>query len=96
MILTRPGISSPQEMLDKAAIKELLEFERFCRDNALWDEMKKCYAEDSTVNISWFQGSGHGFADASSKMESKAPHKLYNTAIWLNGDKAVAIMMPLF
>ncbi|MDL2214100.1 nuclear transport factor 2 family protein [Clostridia bacterium OttesenSCG-928-O13] len=93
MILTRPGKSTPQQMQDKAEIKELLEFERFCRDNALWDEMKKCFAPDSTVDISWYQGSGHGFVDASSKMAARAPHKIHNTQMWLNGNKAVAIMM---
>ena len=93
MILTRPGECSAQEMLEKNAIKELLEFERFCRDNALWGEMKKCFSEDSTVNISWYKGTGHGFVDASSKMKTRAPHKIYNTEIWLNGDKAVSIMM---
>ena len=93
MILTRPGTNTMQEIIDTANIKELLEFERFCRDNALWDEMKKCFSTDSTVNISWFQGSGEGFVDASSKMTTRAPHKIYNTEIWLNGDKAVAIMM---
>jgi len=93
MILTRPGVSTPQELLEKAAVKELLEFERFCRDNGLWAEMKKCFAEDSTVNISWYQGTGYGFVDASSKMKNRAPHKIYNTEVWLNGDKAVAVMM---
>ena len=67
MILTRPMPANPQQALDKAAIRELVEFERYCRDNALWDEMKKCYTEDSHVKISWFEGTGHGFVDASSK-----------------------------
>ena len=93
VILKRPLLESKEVASQKAAIKELVEFERFCRDNALWDEMKKCYAIDSYVNISWYQGTGHGFVDGSSKMTTYAPHKIYNTEIWLNGDKAVAIMM---
>ena len=93
MLFKRPGVNTLQDMLNKASIKELLEFERFCRDNALWDEMKKCFTCDSIVNISWYQGSGHGFVEASSKMKARAPHKIYNTEIWLNIDKAVAIMM---
>ena len=93
MLLERPGVNTTQEMLDKASVKELLEFERFCRDNALWDEMKKCFADDSVVTISWYQGSGHGFVEASSKMKMRAPHKIYNTGVWLNNDKAVAIML---
>lgn len=93
MILTIPASSTPQTVVDKAEIKELLEFERFCRDNALWDEMKRCFAAESQVTISWFQGSGYDFVEQSSQMKGRAPHKIYNTAVWVNGDKAVAIMM---
>ncbi len=55
--------------------------------------MKKCYADGSRVNISWFQGSGYGFIEASKNMGGFAPHKIYNTEIWTNNDKAVAVMM---
>lgn len=92
--LKKPAPNTPQNIIDKADIKELLEFERFSRDNALWDEMKKCYAEYSYVNISWYQGTGHGFVDASAALKGfPSFHKIYNTEIWLNGNKAVAIMM---
>jgi hypothetical protein len=92
-LLKRPHANSEKDLSDKFDVKELIEFERFCRDNAQWEEMKKCYSTDSTVKISWYKGSGHGFVDASSKMKSYAPHKLYNTLVWLNGNKAVAITM---
>jgi len=92
IIVKRPLLVSEEAVREKSAIKELVEFERFCRDNALWDEMKKCYTTDSHVNISWYQGTGHGFVDASSKMKTRAPHKVHSTQVWLNGDKAVAIM----
>lgn len=81
------------DCLNKASIKELIEFERFCRDNFIWDEMDKCFAADSKVLISWFHGTGHEFVEASKKMVGRAPHKIYNTQIWVNGDKAVAIMI---
>jgi hypothetical protein len=93
MILTRPKIKAYQDTIDKANVKELIEFERFCRDNALWEEMDQCFLKDSNVNISWFQGTGSEFVEASKKMTTRAPHKIYNTEIWLNGDKAVAIML---
>lgn len=93
MLLNIPTSETQQEVADKARIKELVEFERFCRDNALWDEMKKCYAEDSRVEISWFQGTGWEFVEQSSRMKNRASHKIYNTAIWLKGDRAVAIMV---
>ncbi len=94
-ILRRPTVSSVQDMVDKASVKELLEAERFFRDNGLWDEMDRCYAPDSRVEISWFRGSGHGFVEASKGLGEFgfAPHKIYNTEVWTNGDKAVAIML---
>ncbi|MET4082696.1 hypothetical protein ABIB40_002660 [Pedobacter sp. UYP30] len=93
ILLKKPTENSIQNVVDKFDIKELIEFERFCRDNAQWEEMKKCFADNSTVTISWFKGSGHEFVDASSKMETYAPHKLFDTLIWINNDKAVAITM---
>lgn len=43
--------------------------------------------------ISGYNGSGHGFVDASAKMQGRAPHKIYNTEVWLRGERAVAIMV---
>ena len=93
MLFTRPVRNTDQILKDKFCIKELIEFERFCRDNALWDEMRRCFAPDSTVRISWFTGTGAAFVDASIKMDSRAPHKLYNTVIQLNNERAVAATM---
>ena len=67
IFLTRPVINTEEERNAKADILELINFERFCRDNAQWDEMRKCFAKDSFVNISWYQGDGDGFVTASSK-----------------------------
>lgn len=92
-LLRKPSGNTLENIADKFSIKELIEFERFCRDNAQWEEMKKCFAENSTVTVSWFNGTGQEFVDASSKMESYAPHKLYDTLVWLNKDKAVEITM---
>ncbi|OOM81120.1 nuclear transport factor 2 family protein [Clostridium sp. BL-8] len=93
MLFTRPSYSTEQMVKDKISIKELIEFERFCRDNAQWEEMRKCFSPDSIVRISWFTGTGDSFVDASIKMDSYAPHKLYNTIIELNNNKAVAATM---
>lgn len=93
MFIKRPTTNSKDEREAKQDIKELLEFERFSRDNAQWDEMRKCFTKDSYVNVSWFQGTGDEFVTASEQMNSYAPHKVYNTQIWVNGDRAVAIMM---
>ncbi|HJV78468.1 MAG TPA: nuclear transport factor 2 family protein [Paludibacter sp.] len=92
-LLKRPSPNSEQSINDKFSVKELIEFERFCRDNAQWDEMKKCFADDSRVTISWFQGTGKEFVDTSSKMNTYAPHKIFNTIVWLKNEKAVSITM---
>ena len=42
IFLTRPVINTEEERNAKADILELINFERFCRDNAQWDEMRKC------------------------------------------------------
>jgi len=91
ILLKKPSGDTLENITDKFKIKELIEFERFCRDNAQWKEMKKCFAENSTVTISWFKGSGHEFVEASSKMETYAPHKLFDTLIWINNEKAVSL-----
>ncbi len=92
-ILKRPVANTSQTIIEKANVRELIEFERFSRDSGLWDEMKGCYADNSRVNISWFQGTGHGFVDATAALQGMpSAHKIYSTEIWLNGGKAVAIM----
>lgn len=90
--LTRPIIDTEEARNAKADILALIHFERFCRDNALWDEMRKCFAPDSQVSISWYQGSGDGFVTESSKMPIYAPHKINSALTWLNGDRAVTIV----
>ena len=90
---TRPQINTVGDILEKESVKELVQFERYCRDNALWDEMDRCYTADSQIIISWFHGTGHEFVEASKKMAGRAPHKIYNTQVWLHGDRAVAVMI---
>lgn len=75
MLLTRNEPFTAEKIQAKTDILELVQFERFCRDNALWDEMETCFTKDSNVKISWFQGTGHGFIEASKKMTNPAPHK---------------------
>ena len=97
MLFSRPvcGTKEDQEAINN--IRQLLEYERFSRDNMLWDEMRKCYAKDSCISVSWFQGTGEDFVSASECMNAGsrkyyAPHKIHNTLIWVNGDRAVAVM----
>lgn len=91
--LSRPQPMTDEQRADKAEILELLNYERFCRDNAMWDAMRTCYAEDSEVNISWYHGNGAGFVTASEKLNTYAPHIIHNSLTWLNGGRAVTVMM---
>lgn len=93
MLFTRTFRASDESIRDKILVEELISFERFCRDNHLWDEMGKCYHEDSIVDISWYTGSGKGFVRESENMEIAAPHKIDNILVWINGDKAVGVCM---
>ena len=88
-------------MLEKHNITKLLEYERYCRDMLRFDEQKACYAEKSRVRITWYDGDGREFVERSREASSgprkngtySSPrHKIYNTFVWLNGDKAVAEM----
>lgn len=93
MLFTKTLENTADSINDKYSIKELIEFERFCRDNGLWNEMRKCYRENSRVSISWFHGTGAEFVNASMQMNARAPHKLYNTVIELKNNKAAAVTM---
>ena len=68
MLFERNKPYTNETLLDKENILELIQFERFCRDNALWDSMRSCFAEDSRVNISWFDGTGEEFVKSSEEM----------------------------
>lgn len=93
MLFSPPHTVTVQELIDKYAVQELVEYERYCRDQHMWKQMYDCYTDDSNVNVSWYQGSGHGFVKASSKMDVAAPHKLHNTLVWIYGNKAIAVTM---
>lgn len=90
MLFKRTFQETEAVLKDKYLIQELISFERYCRDQKHWSEMKKCFDEKSMVNISWYNGSGWGFVEASEKMETSAPHKINNILVWLNGHQAVA------
>ncbi|MDI9230517.1 nuclear transport factor 2 family protein [Staphylococcus caprae] len=92
MLFERNKPYTNETLLDKENILELIQFERFCRDNALWDSMRSCFAEDSRVNISWFDGTGEEFVTSSEEMNRYAPHQIYNTQMWINDNRAIAIM----
>lgn len=41
------GQNTLEDVVDKFNIRELIEFERYCRDYKLWDEMRPLYHDDA-------------------------------------------------
>ncbi len=81
--------------LEKNNIKELVTYERYCRDNGLFDEMKDCYSDESRVRITWFDGDGKEFVERFHKMGTGAKHKINTAFVWMLGDKAICEVTTL-
>lgn len=78
---------------DIVVITQLVVRERESRDMGFWNRMLDCFHPDSTVDISWFKGSGHDFVVASKDMAARgmsAKHRLGPVLVSLNGTRAVA------
>jgi hypothetical protein len=78
---------------DITAITQLVVRERESRDLGFWNRMRECFHPDARVNISWFQGNGHDFVNASKDMASRgmlAKHRLGPVLVSLNGDRGIA------
>ena len=79
-----------------AAIQVVLR-EREARDRLWWDDMRDCFTPDSTVALTWYQGSGPGFVDGSIAMaKGRLPtrHRISPPVVRLGGDRAV-ISLPI-
>ncbi len=85
------GQLDQQTMLDKANIRELVEYDRYCRDYGYFDRERSLWFDDGKVFASWFKGPIDEFIEKSARKD-KAPskHKIFNVPVWINGNKAVA------
>jgi hypothetical protein len=85
------GNPSETEVLDKVRVRELVEFDRYCRDYGLFPQERACWFDDGEVFATWFKGPIDRFiANSSRKDKASAFHKINNTMVWLNGNKAIA------
>jgi hypothetical protein len=87
-----PALSLP-DLLDREAITQLVRWERYCRDQGRFDELAGCFMPDSRVRLSWFEGSGSAFAEASRRVAEggfRSFHLIFPTRIELAGDRALA------
>jgi len=74
-------------------IVQLVLRERQSRDRGWYDRMAECFAEDSVVEMSWFQGSGAQFVQATREMAGRgdyAVHRLSPPTVHIDGDRALA------
>ena len=78
----RMGENTMEDVMDKVNIRELIEFERYCRDYMHWDEMRTCYHDDAYVVVSWMKGGVDAFIEGSRKRPAPAKHKIFDTLVW--------------
>lgn len=82
---------NPENVLDREKIRELMAYERYCRDNGLYDEAAGCYSDDAKIHVSWFNGPAKEYWEKTKQANGGgSKHKIFSTTVFLNGDKAVA------
>lgn len=80
-----------ESVMDRMKIRELMEYERYCRDNGLYDEAAGCYSDDAQIHVSWFNGPAKEYWDRTRNAHGAgSKHKIFSTAVFINGDRAVA------
>jgi hypothetical protein len=76
-------------------ISQLVLIERQARDRGWWDQMRSCFAEDATVRLSWFRGTGVDFVAQSERMAARgdsAVHRLGPPVVQHRGDRALVTL----
>lgn len=74
-------------------VTQLVLRERQSRDRGWWDRWSDCFTEDSTIDMSWFSGSGAEFVRATRLRSTDGvwgSHRLGPPAVRVNGDRAWA------
>ncbi|KAA9154518.1 nuclear transport factor 2 family protein [Amycolatopsis acidicola] len=85
-------------MSETTEITQLVLRERQGRDRGWWDQMRACFAEEATVRLSWFRGSGPDFVAASERMSARgdtAVHRLSPPAVHRRGERALVELPSL-
>ena len=81
-----------EEQKEIFVISQLIYFERHWRDTGQWDKMRDAYHPESRVRITWFQGNGIDFVEASQKLYhvGQSKHRLSPTLVRVHGNRALA------
>jgi len=72
-------------------VAQLVLRERQCRDRGWYEDMVDCFADDSVVEMSWFNGSGADFVKATRDMADHgdvAVHRLGPPTVRVDRDRA--------
>lgn len=80
-------------MSDIEQVTQLVLRERSSRDRGWWDEMAACFAADSIVDMSWFNGSGADFVRLTRQASQDGVwgrHRLAPPIVQVQGDRAWA------
>ena len=80
-------------MNEAAVISQVVLKERQGRDRGWFDQEAACFAEDSRVRVSWFDGPGAEFVDRSRALFAKGlrpVHRMSPPVVHLDGDRSVA------
>ena len=86
---------------DRLAIADLIQRERNARDAGRWDEMASFYHPESSIEVSWFKGSGAEFVARSRKQAEKVKlqndgsnrtnfHEMGTSVVDVLGERALA------
>jgi hypothetical protein len=74
-------------------VTQLILHERQGRDRGWWQQMRDAFWPDSTVNLSWFTGSGPDFVARSEDMSGRGDrsvHRIAAPVVHVHGDRAYA------
>ena len=96
LILKRPVHMALEARREKEAVRRLLTFERFARDNQLWEQMLTCYLPEALIHASWFDGSIKEFIEALAARTDHIPYHIHAGLVWTHGNRAVAIVETTF
>jgi hypothetical protein len=84
---------SCHEQIDRVVIGDVILRERAARDAGLWSDMAALYHPDSSIDISWFNGTGAQFTLATEKMSAGPLYSFQQmgaAVIAIEGDRAIA------
>ena len=91
------------QVLEKARVAALCEYDRYLRDYGHGEMEEGLWYDDGAAFTGWFRGNIRDFFNGKPGGEKKlepqernlwrGAHKVNNTVVWLNGNKAVAEVM---